>query len=109
MDQEIVWLPEARDDLAHIAAYIAANSERYADVVVRKLLLTARELRVFPLMGRVVPEVPDVELRERLVYQYRLIYHVREDQITIIAVIHGARLLLDALGDRPLTPAPPAS
>ena len=104
MDQEIIWLPEARDDLAQIAAYIGEHSERYAEVVVRKLLLTARETRDFPLMGRVVPELEEIELRERIVYQYRLVYHVAPATITIIAVIHGARLLLKALEGRPKGP-----
>lgn len=107
MDQEIVWLSEARDDLAQIAAYIGENAERYAEVVVRRLLITAYEIRDFPGMGRIVPEVQELQLCERIVYHYRLIYHVADTTITIVAIIHGARLLLNALEGRPLGPETP--
>ena len=40
-----------------------------------------------------VPEVGDVNLRERFVYSYRFIYRLEEQRVLIVAVIHGSRLL----------------
>ncbi|MEA3363341.1 MAG: type II toxin-antitoxin system RelE/ParE family toxin [Thermodesulfobacteriota bacterium] len=52
-----------------------------------------------PLIGRVVPEIGDVEIRERFVYSYRLVYKVQAEVIIIVAVIHGKRLL-ENISDR---------
>jgi plasmid stabilization system protein ParE len=44
-------------------------------------------------MGRVVPELGIQDLREILVGTYRVIYRVREDEVHVLTVHHGARLL----------------
>jgi len=41
--------------------------------------------------GRVVPELAEPDLRELIVDAYRLLYRVREDSVTIVAFVHGAR------------------
>ena len=51
-------------------------------------------------MGRVVPERDDPDIREIFIYSYRVIYRIRKDQIEVLAVIHGARLLPDDVFDR---------
>jgi len=53
----------------------------------------AQQIFEFPLIGRVVPEIKKPDFRERFVYSYRLIYKVDDIKITILAVIHGKRLL----------------
>jgi plasmid stabilization system protein ParE len=50
-------------------------------------------------MGRVVPELEDQKIRERLVYSYRVVYQVQATRILIVAVIHGARLI-ESISDR---------
>jgi toxin ParE1/3/4 len=93
MDYQIVWSPEALADVEAIASYIARDSAVYAQAVVEKILETARHVREFPFMGRIVPELGQETIRERLVYSYRLIYSIRNDTLTVAAVIHGRRLL----------------
>jgi toxin ParE1/3/4 len=61
--------------------------------VVRKILISTRMLEHFPLAGRKVPEFDDENIRELLVHSYRIIYAVRERQVTVAAVIHGKRML----------------
>jgi toxin ParE1/3/4 len=73
MDYQIVWSPEALADVEAIASYIARDSAVYAQAVVEKILETARHVREFPFMGRIVPELGQETIRERLVYSYRLI------------------------------------
>lgn len=51
-------------------------------------------------MGRRVPEWDDEEIRERIVGNYRLIYRVRNSQVVVIAVVHGARLLSPDIRER---------
>lgn len=64
------------------------------------MLSEARALADFPRMGRPVPEWGDEQVRERLVYNYRLIYQVRESSVLVLAVIHGARNLTEELHHR---------
>jgi toxin ParE1/3/4 len=93
MDLEVKWSPEATEDLESIAEYIARDSEYYARGVVTEIMSISRNLGVFPLIGRIVPEVGDETIRERFVYSYRLLYRVEPDRILVVAVIHGKRLL----------------
>ena len=93
MDYHVVWSPEAVADVEAIASYIARDSTVYARAVVEKILEMAHQVRAFPLLGRMVPELAQETIRERFVYSYRLIYRIHNDTITIAAVIHGRRLL----------------
>ena len=93
MDYQVVWSPEAVADVEAIASYIARDSAAYAQAVVEKILETARQVGEFPFLGRMIPELAQDPIRERFVYSYRLIYRIRNDTITIAAVIHGRRLL----------------
>ena len=45
------------------------------------------------MIGRVVPEIGEKEIRERFVYSYRLVYRIQNSMITIVAIIHGKRLI----------------
>jgi len=44
-------------------------------------------------MGHVVPELKQTQIREHFIYSYRIIYEIKNEQIYILAVIHGGRLL----------------
>ncbi len=93
MAYEVVWSPRAVEDVEAIALYIAADSTSYAAAVVKKIVDTTRNLSRFPFAGRVIPEFGEENIREKLVYSYRIIYRIQEETITIAAVIHGKRLL----------------
>jgi len=97
MDTRVSWSPEALDDVDAIATYIAKDSPFYASAVVQKILDTARSLENFPNLGPIVPEIGEQEFRERMVYSYRVIYRVTAEQVLVVAVIHGRRLLTPAL------------
>jgi plasmid stabilization system protein ParE len=47
----------------------------------------------FPRAGRKVPEFDDENIRELIVYSYRIIYRLEGDAAVIAAIIHGKRLL----------------
>jgi len=89
----IVWSPRALDDVDSIAAYISRDSPSYASAVVANIIKSTRTLRRFPFAGRIVPELDDESIRERFVYSYRVIYGIQEKTVTVVAVIHGNRLL----------------
>ena len=93
MAYRVVWSSRALDDVDSIATYISRDSTAHASAVVTKIIRVIRTLRRFPFAGRVVPEFQDKSLRERFVYNYRVIYRVQERTVIIAAVIHGNRLL----------------
>jgi plasmid stabilization system protein ParE len=46
-----------------------------------------------PMLGPAVMEYDREDVRERLVWNYCLIYRVREEDVEVAAIIHGARRL----------------
>ncbi|QPK63514.1 type II toxin-antitoxin system RelE/ParE family toxin [Methylomonas sp. LL1] len=99
MALRLIWSPEAVEDLNSIAEYIAKDSVFYARSVVRKVLAIVKQVPNSPQVGRIVPEIGSSNIRERFVYSYRVVYKIDELQITIVAVIHGKRLL-ENISDR---------
>ena len=102
MAWRVRWTEPAENAVERQAAYIAQDSPRYAAVLVRSARDAARSLRQFPKRGRIVPEESDPALRELIVAKsYRMLYQVLEEQreVRIIAFVHGARLLENALDE----------
>ncbi|VAW49183.1 Death on curing protein, Doc toxin [hydrothermal vent metagenome] len=93
MDYTVEWSPEAVEDLEYIAEYIERDSEFYARSVVSKILATSRKIPEQPYIGRIVPEIGNDKIREKFVYSYRLVYKIQHQNILILAIIHGKRLL----------------
>ncbi len=93
MADRIVWSRRAAQDLDSITDYIAADSPAYAGVVLRNIVNQTRVLAHFPRVGRKVPEFDDENIRELVVYNYRIIYRLQNEEALIVAVIHGKRIL----------------
>lgn len=98
MDIKVIWSPEAVEDVEAVAQYISRDSEFYAKATVSKIIDFSRSVGKFPQMGRVVPEFNDKNIRERLVYSYRLVYKIERARILIVAVIHDKRLFASVSG-----------
>jgi len=73
MAHRIVWSSRAAQDLDSITDYIAADSPAYAGVVLKNIVHQTRILARFPQAGRKVPEFDDENIRELVVYSYRII------------------------------------
>ena len=91
MDLRVDWSPEAVEDLESIAEYIGRDSEFYARAVVTRILDGCSRLSKFPSMGRIVQELGDETIRERILYSYRVVYRIEPGRILIVAVIHAKR------------------
>ncbi|MHC4473532.1 MAG: type II toxin-antitoxin system RelE/ParE family toxin [Planctomycetota bacterium] len=89
----LIWSPQAVEDLDGICRFIARDSERYASEFASRVVLAVEVLRRFPRTGRMVPEFGAPELREVLVGHYRVLYEIAAEEVRILAVHHGARLL----------------
>ena len=87
----VKWTSTAKNDLKKIYSYIAEDSKYYARRVAQDIVEKTEGLNDFPEIGRIVPEINDKKIRELIVYSYRLIYEVKNDDVDILAIIHGKR------------------
>ena len=87
----VKWSVPARNDLKQIHDYIAKDSKYYARKVIQEIVAKTETLTELPEIGRIVSEVSDQNIRELIVYSYRLIYEMSGAGIEILAIIHGRR------------------
>ena len=87
----VTWTDPAVEDLEDIRRHIRRASAGIADSVAERIVEASVRLGDFPLSGRIVPEVERQDIREVIHGRYRIMYHVRPDEVQVIAVIHGAR------------------
>jgi len=97
---KLIWSPQSLHDLEAIRDYVAADSPRYAALVVERIIQGVERLTSFPESGRVVPEGNDPQLREVIVRPYRVVYRIRGPQVLVLAFLDARRSLEDALLDR---------
>jgi toxin ParE1/3/4 len=57
--------------------------------VVQDIIEKSEDLKECRLIGRMVPELENQNIRELIVYPYRLIYKVSAGTIEILTLIHG--------------------
>jgi len=87
---KIVWTEPSRQDLHDIFIYISEDNTKAARTLLSKIKERAILLQDNPLIGR----IGRVDGTRELVItgtQYILPYRVKENQIQILAVFHGAR------------------
>ena len=89
----LIWSPESLDDLGAIAEYLYRASPYYAASIVDEIVAVVEDIPLMPHLGPIVPKYRDPNIRERLCHKYRILYRVGANDITILTVIHGARLL----------------
>lgn len=85
----VKWSKTSRDAIKDIHDFIARDSKHYAKIVTRKIADYVNELVEFPKKGRIVPERNDENLREIIIYSYRVIYRIMGEDIFVINVLHG--------------------
>ena len=92
---KVHWTNNAIGHLASIYEYISLNSLTYAKRTVDKITGRSEQIADQPYSGRKVPEYDAEDIRELIEKPYRIIYRIKPDQIDVLAVIHGARLIPD--------------
>ena len=82
----VIWAEPAKKSLQQIYYFISEDSKYYAKEVVDKIISESERLSDFPKIGRKVPEIDNDNIRELLIYSYRLIYEIESDNINILAL-----------------------
>ena len=91
---KVHWTETDEGHLDAIYSYIAQDSPEYAKRMVDRLTRRSQQIAAFPLSGRRVPEYDFDQVREVIECSYRIIYHIKSDQIDVIGVIHAAMNIL---------------
>ena len=63
--------------------------------MVDRITRRSEQIAEQPLSGRKVPEYDAEDIRELIEKPYRIVYRIKQNQIDVVAVIHGARILPD--------------
>lgn len=87
------WTSRARRDLVEIGPHIARDKLMAARRWVERLRQQARGAAAMPGSGRKVPEIGREDVREVFSRTYRIVYRVCENEIHVLTVFEGHRLL----------------
>lgn len=90
---KLIWSPLATQNAHDLASFIAQDKPSAAVTWLTDLFERVESLIVLSESGRVVPEIGVVSIREVIFGQYRVIYRIKDREITILTVRHGKRLL----------------
>jgi len=94
MAVEVIWQPQALNDISGIAEFISKESFSYAQIQTERFFERATVLQNFPLSGRIVPELGTEQLRELIIGSYRMIYYVASESRVEILTVHHNNMLL---------------
>jgi plasmid stabilization system protein ParE len=90
----VAWSQEAGENLADIEEFIARDSPERAVRFVDAIIDHAEAILADnPRSGRTVPEIGNPDIRELIYRGYRVVYRLNGDQIEILTVFEGHRLL----------------
>jgi toxin ParE1/3/4 len=93
---KLIWSPKSLKDLELIFEFIEIDSRDYARIFINKIVEIAKNIPVFPLAGRIVPEYQEDDIREKIYKSHRIIYRIRVDEIIeIVTVFHQAQILTE--------------
>ena len=84
---------QARADLDAIVAYYERVNLEYALVFEENVLTKVQQLKRFPRIGRIVPEINEESMRELIYRSYRIVYFVddADEEVEILTIFHSSR------------------
>ena len=88
----ILFTPNGRRQFLDAIAYINRDKPSAAKSFRRKAEKSLSRLKKFPESGRPLPEFPELSFREVIVTPYRFFYKIKDNDVWIVAVWHGAQL-----------------
>lgn len=82
----VEWTNQAIDRIGQIADFIALDSPQAAIGWTEALFAKEEFLQLNPRVGRIVPEYNSEEIREIILGNYRLVYRIQEEVISVLTV-----------------------
>ena len=93
---KVNWTLQSVSDLENIADFISRDSRKFAAIQVRRIIGRTKTIKSQPYSGRVVPELNDLNIRELIMGNYRIIYEIISDSLINIFTIHHSARLIDS-------------
>lgn len=91
---QLIWTQEALNQLIAIEDFISVDSPLRAHKFVDDIIGYAGTiLEETPSAGRMVPEIKNVGIRELIFKKYRIVYRINKNNIEILTVFEGHKLL----------------
>ena len=91
---KIIWTHEALQRLIEIENFISKDSPERAAIFIDSIIEhTEAALPGNPLMGRTVTDIFNPDIRELIFKRYRIVYKINKNNIDILTVFEGHRLL----------------
>jgi len=90
---KIIWTREALENIIEIENYISEDNPHKAVEFTDLLISKCESLIDNPDIGRIVPEFYDSSIRELIHKNYRIVYRHIDEEIQILTVFEGHRLL----------------
>ena len=90
---KLIWTREALQKLNGIEDFIEINNPERAEIFINYLIEQGELISQNPKIGRIVPEILNPEIREIIVKKYRIVYKINKNNIIILTVFEGHRLL----------------
>jgi len=84
----IEWSRQSRMDLRAIFDFIARGSEHYARLQVRRIIERVEYVARMPMIGHPVHEFPELGLRETHQENFRIIYHLDDEMLQVVTIVH---------------------
>jgi addiction module RelE/StbE family toxin len=86
------WTDQAVQDLQSIRQFIERDSPRYGRLVAERLYDATARIEVFPLSGRMVPELGREDIRELIVGDYRIVYRL-DGELAVLLTVYRSSML----------------
>jgi plasmid stabilization system protein ParE len=90
---KIVWSPLAIERASEIAEYIAQDKPSAAENWINTVFSKVEKLKSSPEIGRHVPEIRNNQFRELIYGNYRIIYRIERNRISILTIRHAMQIL----------------
>jgi len=90
---KIVWSPLAVARASEIVDYIAQDKPMAAEKWIAAVFSKVQQLRSNPEIERIVHEISDLQFRELIYGNYRIICHIEAKRISILTIRHGKQIL----------------
>ena len=87
---EVIWTPEAVENLEATFEYVSLFSSERAASLVRSIRGAMEPVGRHPHIGRPVPGFDREDLREVIHQNYRIVYSLRGEVVRVVAVWHSA-------------------
>lgn len=69
------------------------DSEENARLFVSRIIDSVETMVLFPYSGRIVPELNNELIKEKVFNNYRIIYRIKDNVMEVARVLHSAREL----------------